>query len=363
MSSLQSQAIDYRTRVLRLKELLDRVHKAAEQLLPDNPTVKQVADTFRVDWIKAKRFWEKIRPGGGTIVRSIAEKSNQPELGTETVELLATVPDGYKGLVFYSVETINLVFDVIDVFRSVSQRMSATQFSDCFGENRAFVLAVVMRNRMALKDYTAELDSQIRSVLASTEWTTAKSQRPKANKKVVKISKPKRAKADRNVDTQIELKRAIEQIRPQFASDYAMTEKLGVHRDSLSNALTGKGKPSVVESILRKAQKYISDHPSRPASSEGAAKERRVEVREPQSFIGSFITSLNAFVRMCEAVGMDPDMFTDGDRMQVMRFVRKLLLKSGIDEATINRLTSAEPSTEAGPNLEMIIRAAKSGRS
>lgn len=293
------------------------------------------------------------------MIRAIRSKSGQNAVCDEVLTLIDTIPDPYKALIPYDVGAIELTFDIVDAFAIVSnqagvarrEQMRGAQFAAFFGQHRAFVHAATTRNRHMLGGYNTEMDSQIRSVLDSTDWT-------KVRPLKAKTTGPPRG------DRPAQLRRLIAQLRPRYPSENAMLEALPAHQDSLKNALAGKGKPSVLGDILRKAQRLaekLQVVPSARAAPRPSA-ENSVAVKDPVSFVGSLISSLNSFVRMGEAVGIDPQTFTDGHRDNLIRIMIKLAALARIDDAAIKRLQSVEGLATDDPSLKAVVSALRGGK-
>jgi hypothetical protein len=273
------------------------------------------------------------------VIQAVRKKLGCPALCDDILQLIETIPDNYKSLVAYQAAAIELVFDIGDAFQrarnqpgvQAREQIRGEQFAAFFGQHSAFVHAITVRNRQLLDTYNADLDSEIRTVLTATDWTKV---RP------VK-SKGKGPPTDKHA----QLGRLIDELRPRYPSEHSLLEALPAHQDSLRNALEGKGRANILDDLLRKAQKLARLTPV-PES---------VEVKDPHSFAGSFISSLNSFVRMGEAAGIDPQTFTDGDRDRLIRIMTKLAALARIDEDAIKRLQTVVGLAADDPVLRPVL--------
>jgi len=354
MSNLQSQARSYKADVLRLKELLDALRAAIAAVLSANPTIDQISKFLGVKWSTAQRFWVEKISGGPVMITAIQAKIGQHHICTEVLDLIESLPDTYKSLIPYQVGAIELTFDIYDAFNVASQQagvksrdqMTGEQFATFFGKHHAFVHAVTMRNRQVLSEYSTELDREIRTVLSANDWTTVRPGKSKG-------SKPPPGKS-------VQLRKLIDEIRPRFPSEWAMLKALPAHGDSLNNALAGRGKPQVLDELLRRAQrleaKTRTTRPE-PIAEPTATVSEKFEVRDTQQFVGSFVSQVRASVRMFEAAGIDPNSFTDGDRDGLLTIMAKLAKLAGIDESVLKRLQSGEGLSADDPSLRAVFSA------
>lgn len=335
--------------VLRLKELLDHLRLVLRPHLPSNASIDQIAKVLGIDWSITRRFWEMGRAGGPIVIRAVKTKTGENSVCDEALTLVERMSDKDKSLIPYSVGAINLVFDIGEALEKVRaqlgltsrEKMTVAQFAAFFGQDREFVQLLMIGNRDVLKSYDAEKDSRISSVLESNDWTTI---RPKKSEKPVPKGKA------------VELKNLIGQIRPQFPSDYAMLKTMGIHRASLKNALAGKGKDEVLNNLLRKVKGMaLSQTRITQPVAPNTSSRTPTEVQDSGTFIGSFVSSLNSFVRMGEAAGINPASFTDGQRDNLIRIMAKLATIANIDGAAIKRLKSTEGLAADDPGLNAVL--------
>ena len=351
MTAIKPQ-IGTRNGVLRLKQLLDQLRATVRSHIPTDATTTQAARFFGVDWSVMRRFLDEGGPGGPVLVHAVHGKVPLPQkICDDIVNLLRELPDTYKTLVKYPEGAINLVFDVRESFiqarsqngRTDREQITGEQFSRFFGDDREFILALTTANRQILEDYSLELDMRVRSILQRTDWSTV---RPLSGA----VSRPVSPKAT-------ELRRLVDSIQPRFPSEWAMLRAIGTHKDSFKNAIAGKGRPEVLDKVLRNLRSYAtSNQITRPAA-EKTPTTPEVRTEDPHTAIGGFISHLNSFVRMGELIGINPDAFTDGHRDQVLKAMGKLLTLAKIDETVIARLLKKEGMATNDPALRQVLKA------
>lgn len=361
MSNLQPQEL--KKKVLRLKELLDQLRREVRRQMP-SASVDDIAKAFGLGWSAARRFWSENGSGGPAVIRGIQSRSSHRGLCSEILILLDELPDPYKSLARYRVPMIELSFDVVAAYHVASRQpnvkerdqMNAVRFAAFFGAHSRLVETIIIRKWTELdRVYTPASDYNIRQVLDKTDWRTVRPAPPP----VPSTPTPNKS---------AQLRALIDQILPHFPSRWAMLQQMGIHGESLSNAYAGKARPRVLDRMLAKAQATAralgasSSAVTAPIPGDRNEPGPQIEVPDAFSFTGSYVSQLNSSVRMLEAANIRPEMFTDGNRANLLRIITKLVELAGIDDEAIRRINSVEGMSVGDPRLATVLSALRGAK-
>jgi hypothetical protein len=353
MNNLQPQKTGQKEEVLRLKQLLDQLREIVRSLFQSEPSISEMAAVLGAPWATVRKFWELKTAGGPDLIKAIKAKTDQVAVCDEALALVQRLPDNHKSLLPYSTKAIHLVFDVVDAYTLASNQagvksrdqMSTEQFSAFFGSHVAFVRGIILRDRSVMTSYGSELDAEVRAVLDQTDWTTV---RPTA-------TKSKSSKSSKGAKTELET--VLNALKKVYGSPRGIANALGIHRDSLKTARKGKAKPETMAKILRDGRRLLAEREK--------AKPVPIQAKEPpiiaeskaQKFVGSIVSALNSFVRALESAEVSPEVFTDGDRGNLVWIMGKLMAIAKIDEAALTRLRKTTGLSASDPALREILSA------
>ncbi|MBX4204832.1 MAG: hypothetical protein KW788_01425 [Candidatus Doudnabacteria bacterium] len=354
MSNLLPQMEALQAKVLRLKMLLDWLHVVMESYLPPNGTQDDVARIFHTRYKASNVFWNERKPGGKEFISAVRDRIGKQYCADcdAIIVLLDELSDNYKALVPYSKETIELAFELFSAFLKARnqpnvpdrEQITAKQFGSFFGSHQEFAESIALRRINELTRVTPELTAEVRAIISSIDWATA---RP---------GKPQAAMGSAKEDD--ELKKLVAGLQKRYPSRWAMCQALGVHHQSLKKALAHQGRPETRESVLAKVRTLASgSNGSHVSVAPNQPKEGKTEINEPFAFAGSMISSLHSIVKMGESAALEPTAFTDGHRDSIIRLIAKLMSLAQIDAETFKRLQKVEGLAADDPALRKVFSA------